>query len=83
MRSSMDKTVGQRLAYWLRERSMSQTELARRIGVDPSTVSDWVTGVRIPLLSNLQKVVKELRLTLGGFFAVLLDDNPSSPPNGE
>jgi len=75
----MDKTVGERLRYWLRVRGLSQAELARQIDVDRSTVSDWVTGVRVPLLSNLQRVVKVLGLTMGGFYTTLLDES-STPP---
>lgn len=39
-----------------------QVDLAKRLKVAQSTVSDWESGVQLPRPANLRKVAKVLRL---------------------
>ncbi|MDR3402012.1 MAG: helix-turn-helix transcriptional regulator [Chthoniobacter sp.] len=41
-------SLGERLASFRRERSMSRKDFARQIGVDPSTLAKWERGDRKP-----------------------------------
>jgi DNA-binding Xre family transcriptional regulator len=51
-----------KLPRMLREREMSQTELARRIGVNSRTVHDYTTGKAWPTLPGFRAICIELRL---------------------
>lgn len=43
-----DGPVGERLRTFRRERGLSQSALADRLGVDPGTLSRWERGMRTP-----------------------------------
>lgn len=46
----MEGTVNQRVEILLREKDISQTELAKKLSVSKQTVSNWISGnVQIPL----------------------------------
>jgi len=49
-------TLGERLASFRRERSVSQKEFARQLGVDPSTLARWERGERKPTGNFLVRV---------------------------
>jgi transcriptional regulator with XRE-family HTH domain len=41
-------TIGQRLTEWRQRSGLTQADLARRIGVDRSSISGWEGGRRDP-----------------------------------
>jgi transcriptional regulator with XRE-family HTH domain len=43
-----DGSIGERLLAYRRERGVSQSTLARLLGVDPGTLSRWERGLRVP-----------------------------------
>ncbi|KAF0198371.1 MAG: hypothetical protein FD166_1424 [Bacteroidetes bacterium] len=46
----MEGTVNQRVEILLREKEISQTEIAKKLSVSKQTVSNWISGnVQIPL----------------------------------
>ncbi|MBM4046643.1 MAG: helix-turn-helix transcriptional regulator [Planctomycetes bacterium] len=49
------ETLGQKIVAWRRLRGLTQKELARRLGVDPSTIASWERGENRPIhrLANL------------------------------
>ena len=51
-------TLGERLASFRRERSMSQKGFARQLGVDPSTLAKWERGDRKPAGKYFDRVLK-------------------------
>lgn len=55
-----------RLAKRIRARrdalGILQCDLAKRLGVVQSTVSDWEAGVQLPRPKNLRKIAKALQL---------------------
>ena len=51
---------------------MSQSELARKLGLDSSTVNKWESGASVPRLGNLVAMASILRCSVGE----LLDDAP-------
>jgi len=56
------KTIGERLRQYRTARGVSHRELARAIGVDPSTVNSWERGEHKPsrkCLRMLAKVISE------------------------
>jgi DNA-binding XRE family transcriptional regulator len=70
----MGRTVsltGQLVSYWLERQGMTQTELAGRIGVDRSAVSQWVTGDTSPKEEHIPKIAEAFRLTMASFYAAV------------
>jgi transcriptional regulator with XRE-family HTH domain len=54
------KNLGQRIAAFRRLRGLTQKELARRLGVDPSTIASWERGEHRPsrhLASIINQIV--------------------------
>lgn len=47
---------GQALWSELKERGLSQTDLARMMGLTSSAVSGWVTGAKTPSRSNAERI---------------------------
>lgn len=41
-------TIGEEIRFWREARGLRQDEMARRLGVDPSTLSRWECGMRVP-----------------------------------
>jgi len=63
----------------LRERaSMSQLELASSIGVTPTAVSAWETGVRTPRMGPLQKIADYFKVST----AEIIEGPRNNKPNG-
>ncbi|MCL6473306.1 MAG: helix-turn-helix transcriptional regulator [Firmicutes bacterium] len=52
-----------KLEKLLYERNISQSALARRIGVDKSLVNKWVKGKHTPSAYFMTKIAKELGMT--------------------
>lgn len=51
---------------------MSQSELARHLGLDSSTVNKWESGASVPRLGNLIAMASILRCSVND----LLDNTP-------
>ena len=45
---SADGSIGHRLLAYRQERGLSQSALARLLGVDPGTLGRWERGLRVP-----------------------------------
>lgn len=48
----------------LRKRGMSQSELARRLEVTRTTVSNWCSGQRTPSLANMRAIARALDMSI-------------------
>lgn len=64
--------MGQRLRDLRQRRSISQTELARLVGVTPSTISQVESNSILPSLPALLKMAEILRVDVGAFFQTRL-----------
>lgn len=51
------------------ERHWSNYELAKRSGLQPSTISTWYSKKQTPQIKTLEKVCKGFGMTLSQFFA--------------
>jgi DNA-binding transcriptional regulator YiaG len=47
-------SIGERLLAFRREQGLSQERLARRLGVDPGTLSRWERNLRVPSAGYLR-----------------------------
>src|SRR3989442_2049918 len=61
--------VGQRLRAHREARSISLRELARRLGLSPSAISQIETGKSRPSVSTLYSIVSELGMSLDELFS--------------
>jgi transcriptional regulator with XRE-family HTH domain len=53
-------SFGEWLSATMRERGLSQAELARRIGLDDAQVSRWRRGLVVPSVGHLQRIADAL-----------------------
>ena len=54
-----------RIKVMMAERMISNKELAKSLGKDPTTVSKWVTNTSQPTLENLIETAKVLKCDIG------------------
>jgi DNA-binding Xre family transcriptional regulator len=54
-----------RIKVMMAERRISNKELAKSLGKDPTTVSKWVTNTSQPTLENLIEIAKVLKCDIG------------------
>lgn len=77
------ENVGRRLREQRERRKMSLRELARRIELSPSAISQIETGKSLPSVSTLYAIVTELGVSLDGLFeqgAVAPAERPPAKP---
>lgn len=55
------ETIEEAIATALAHRGMLRADLARRTGVNPSTINDWVTGKHTPRGHHIQAVAAALQ----------------------
>lgn len=75
-----DPPFGQRLQFFLDRRGMSQTDLARRVGVFPSAVTMWCSGKTKPKHGRLEAIAVALGVPLAEFFGPLDVDASAAAP---
>ena len=68
-------TIGQRIRAYRLERHVTQTELARQIGIQQSDLSRMEKGEYRVSLDVLFRILHALELTLGQFFGDLAQGN--------
>jgi transcriptional regulator with XRE-family HTH domain len=74
--------IGGRLREEREKRGISLRELARRVGVSPSLVSQIELDRVNPSVSTLYALVTELGMTMGGVFGDAETAEPVAPPRG-
>jgi len=67
-RPPLEEDVGPRLRAHREQRGLSLRELARRLGVSPSAISQIETGKSRPSVSTLYSIVSELGMSLDELF---------------
>ncbi len=67
--SSVEHDVGRRLRAHREASKLSLRELARRLGISPSAISQIETGKSLPSVSTLYAIVSELGMSLDELFA--------------
>ncbi|WP_373501157.1 helix-turn-helix domain-containing protein [Desulfococcus sp.] len=76
-RASGPIDIGQRLRELRTRQGLSQTELARSVGVTPSTISQIESNLIHPSLSALFKIAETLSIKVSAFFQ---EENDQSDP---
>jgi transcriptional regulator with XRE-family HTH domain len=44
------------LSHWLWEQRLTQGELAAKLGITESAISQWISGTTSPTVANLRKI---------------------------
>ena len=78
-RPPLEEDVGPRLRAHREQRGLSLRELARRLGVSPSAISQIETGKSRPSVSTLYSIVSELGMSLDELFGAP-KPSPAAPP---
>lgn len=60
--------IGERIARWLEYAGLTQVQLAAKLGIVPSAVTNWVTEQNDPATSRLPAIAEALGLDLATFF---------------
>ncbi len=63
------RDIGKFIASCRKNKEMTQSELAEKLGVSINAVSKWERGVNLPDYSNLQELCSVLGISLNEFFA--------------
>jgi transcriptional regulator with XRE-family HTH domain len=79
-RPPLEEDVGPRLRAYREQRGLSLRELARRLGVSPSAISQIETGKSRPSVSTLYSIVSELGMSLDELFGAPKPTPPAAPP---
>lgn len=58
----MDMDISEKIKELLKKKGISQTELAKRIGVSRAAVSEWIRGKSKPSESTLKLIAKEFNV---------------------
>lgn len=62
------KLLGRRIKELIKQKNMSQEQLAEIIGIEPTALSNIVTGRNYPLISTLEKIVNVLNTNFSDVF---------------
>lgn len=75
--SSFD--LGKRIQSLLDEREKSQSDLARYLGIKPSTISQWISGKANPTFDKLETIARFFRMSLPDLVSDKDSSETSSP----
>lgn len=64
------------LRYYLSLNNMQQKELAQILGIQPSTITNWLKQAAMPQVSTIQKIADYFRIGKSDLVDEKLDGNP-------
>lgn len=70
---SIKKNISKNIGKYREARGMSQKELAQRLGVVPSRISNWETGANCPTIDILFEVCEILSVSINDIYGVYPD----------
>lgn len=68
MTKKENENVIKQIKIAMAEMGLNQTSLAKKVGVKPNTVSQWLTGTNSPKMDTLKKVAKATGKPVNYFF---------------
>ncbi len=63
------------LVFFLKERNMTQKELAEKLDVARSSVTNWIKNNNLPDIDVLQQICEILNITLADLLGIDLNDS--------
>lgn len=73
--SKIKDNIATNLLYYLKERNMSQKEMADKLGVARSSVNNWIKNNNLPDIDLLQQICEILNITLAELLGIDLNDS--------
>lgn len=64
------------LSYFLSLNDMQQKDLAKVLGVQPSTVTNWIKQTSMPQVSTIQKIADYFKIGKSDLVDEKLEDDP-------
>lgn len=71
----MENSIGRKIDRILKERAISQRQLAKAAGISNATVSRCIWGEKNPQLDTLRKIAKALNITVKDLVGEAADTN--------
>lgn len=68
MTKKENENVIKQIKIAMAEMGLNQTSLAKKVGVKPNTVSQWLTGINSPKMDTLKKVAQATGKPVNYFF---------------
>lgn len=62
------KLLGRRIKELIKQKDISQEKLAELVGIEPTALSNIVTGRNYPLMSTLEKILQVLEVDFSDVF---------------
>lgn len=62
------KLLGRRIKELIKQKNISQEKLAELVGIEPTALSNIVTGRNYPLMSTLEKILQVLGVNFSDVF---------------
>ena len=79
-----EATIGDAIRKWRLERGLTQSDIAKKLGVTTQNYSQWEVGKRNPKMDTLKKIAEILDVdvwTLIGFNRIDYENPPALPSN--
>lgn len=73
---NVKETISKNILFYRKQKKLSQKELAKRIGVNNSAISNWENGINSIDIETLFKVCKELEVSIDTMFGNNVDSTP-------
>lgn len=73
---NVKETISKNILFYRKQKKMSQKELAKRIGVNNSAISNWENGINSIDIETLFKVCKELEVSIDTMFGNNIEITP-------
>ncbi len=70
---TIKKNISKNIAKYREQKGLSQKELAKRLGVVPSRISNWETGANCPTIDILFNVCEILNVSINDIYGVYPD----------
>ena len=71
------------LQRYMADAGLSQTDVARRLGVSKQTVSDWISGKKFPRVDRMQQLADLFSVLMSDLYTDHSDPDPSVLTTGE
>lgn len=75
MTRKSEEEVVKKIKIAMAEMGLNQTSLAKKLGVKPNTVSQWLTGTNAPKTDTIKKIAKATGKPINYFFAEVKGNN--------
>ncbi len=75
----MTKIFSEKLKRLMFEKNLKQEDFAKKIGVNQSHVSNWITGKRNPSIKTLNKIAKTLDVPISSLIENIEKNNLKFP----